>query len=102
MRIVKEAILSFALDPNTGKIDMDLIATGRSSATRTLVNEIREHILGVLAKSKFITLTSLLEVFRPKPGFTDNLLKEALSMLVSDADVAVEGTGDSALIVRQT
>lgn len=44
MRLVREAMLSYAIDPLTGKIDMDLITTGKSSALRERQAELRRQI----------------------------------------------------------
>jgi len=44
-RLVRVAIQEAAMDPRTGTIDMDLIATGRSASARSrvlaLANEVR-------------------------------------------------------------
>lgn len=44
-RLIHEAILSFAVDPITGKIDMDLINTGRSNTQRKLLSMIKNFVI---------------------------------------------------------
>lgn len=49
IRLVRDAMLSNAIDPLTGKIDMDLINTGKSSALRERQAELKRHIKALLA-----------------------------------------------------
>lgn len=42
--LMKIAIQQAATDPNTGKIDMDVIVTGKTSASRQKVQTIAEKI----------------------------------------------------------
>ena len=42
--MIREAMLSYAIDPLTGKIDMDLISTGKSSALRERQAELKKQI----------------------------------------------------------
>jgi DNA replication licensing factor MCM4 len=51
VRLMKVAMQSAATDPTTGTIDMDLIATGRSAADRSLVG----HLLNSL-RERFRTM----------------------------------------------
>lgn len=44
IRLVREALLSYAIDPLTGKIDMDLISTGKSSALRERQAELKKQV----------------------------------------------------------
>ena len=44
LRLVKEALHSYAIDPLTGKIDMDLINTGKSSVWRENMQELKRQI----------------------------------------------------------
>lgn len=50
IRLIREALLSYAIDPLTGKIDMDLINTGKSGAIREKVTQIKNIILDILNK----------------------------------------------------
>ncbi|RKP18631.1 MCM-domain-containing protein [Rozella allomycis CSF55] len=59
LRLVKNALLHYAIDPSTGRIDMDLITTGRSSASRDLLEKLRSAIISNLS-SKQIKFDQLL------------------------------------------
>lgn len=49
IRLVKSAILSYALDPVTGKIDMDLINTGKGSAFRQKAADLKRHVTALIS-----------------------------------------------------
>lgn len=49
IRLVREALLANAIDPLTGKIDMDLIATGKSSALRERQAELKRQVRAMLS-----------------------------------------------------
>jgi DNA replication licensing factor MCM4 len=44
VRLMRVATQSAATDPTTGTIDMDLITTGRSAASRTLASQLSEAL----------------------------------------------------------
>lgn len=48
IRLIREAMLSYAIDPLTGKIDMDLISTGKSSALRERQAELKKQVKGMI------------------------------------------------------
>lgn len=50
IRLVREALLTYAIDPLTGKIDMDLINTGKSGALREKMEHIKSIIVDILNK----------------------------------------------------
>lgn len=50
IRLVREALLSYAIDPLTGKIDMDLITTGKSSALRERMSDLKRHVKTYLSE----------------------------------------------------
>lgn len=61
IRLVREALLSYAIDPLTGKIDMDLINTGKSSALRERQADLKRQVKAMimnkgLASIEFATL----------------------------------------------
>ncbi|KAI8971815.1 MCM2/3/5 family-domain-containing protein [Mycotypha africana] len=47
-RLLREAIKDYATDPKTGRIDMDLILSGRSSNERIIQNSLKEAIMSKL------------------------------------------------------
>lgn len=54
--MVREALLQNAIDPLTGRIDMDLITTGRSAAARERQEELK-RVLKMLLANRPITAT---------------------------------------------
>lgn len=61
IRLIREAMLSYAIDPLTGKIDMDLITTGKSSALRERQAELKRQVKSMIqskghASIEFATL----------------------------------------------
>lgn len=48
IRLIREAMLSYAIDPLTGRIDMDLISTGKSSALRERQAELKKQIKSMI------------------------------------------------------
>ena len=51
LRLVKCALQQAATDPVTGTLDMDLITTGRSAASRGAVRQLAQDVLGVLREA---------------------------------------------------
>lgn len=56
IRIIKDSILSYAIDPITGRIDMDVIMTGKSSAVREQVADLKKEVKDFLASKNIPTL----------------------------------------------
>ncbi|XP_077301402.1 uncharacterized protein LOC143921976 [Arctopsyche grandis] len=50
VRLIKESLLLYALDPRTGKVDIDMVITGRSAADVRDIDNIRERILKIVKK----------------------------------------------------
>lgn len=50
IRLVKVATQSAATDPRTGKIDMDLITTGKSASSRLRMNDLVRSLRETLAQ----------------------------------------------------
>lgn len=44
LRLIRDAMLSYAIDPLTGRIDMDLVTTGKSSALRERQAELKRQV----------------------------------------------------------
>ena len=81
-------MLFYAMDPETGRIDMDLIISGRSSAQREALRVLKDKIL-VLVRSKSMKIQKLLENI----GETYSNIEEALKELESEEVVTVDWTG---------
>lgn len=52
LRLVKSALQQAAVDPRTGTIDMDLITTGRSAATRQRIGDIAKAVKEIITSSE--------------------------------------------------
>lgn len=48
LRLIRDAMLSYAIDPLTGRIDMDLVTTGKSSALRERQAELKRQVKSML------------------------------------------------------
>lgn len=46
--MIRDAMLSYAIDPLTGKIDMDLVTTGKSSALRERQAELKKQVKAMI------------------------------------------------------
>ncbi len=55
-RLLKEAIKLSALDPETGRIDLDLITTGYGSYERRLLTVMREEIRRMLNRANITNI----------------------------------------------
>jgi DNA replication licensing factor MCM4 len=104
MRLLRVATQSAATDPRTGKIDMDLINTGRSASSRLrtaqLVNLLKDKLDGRL-QSGSITFQNLMElVQQEQQEVTTQELQAAIRQLVDDDAVVTSGTGYNITIAR--
>jgi DNA replication licensing factor MCM4 len=104
MRLLRVATQSAATDPRTGKIDMDLINTGRSASSRLrtaqLVNLLKDKLDGRL-QSGSITFQNLIElVQQEQQEVTTQELQAAIRQLVDDDAVVTSGTGYNITIAR--
>lgn len=80
-------MLMFALDPLTGKIDMDLIMTGQSSYLRNLIEEVKKFVIEEMNKntSKSIPATSMVQTIRNTfKNIKEDLIKSALKDLLDE------------------
>lgn len=91
VRLMKVATQSAATDPTTGTIDMDLITTGRSAASRTLATQLAEAL-----REKFLSMgPQTLRIDELRQGCMEDTgmdvplaaLREALAMLERDSVV---------------
>lgn len=65
-RLVKEALHSYAIDPLTGKIDMDLINTGKSSVWRENMQELKRQLRVFIqgTEKKIMDMQTLVSIFK--------------------------------------
>jgi DNA replication licensing factor MCM4 len=95
IRLVREAMLSNAVDPLTGKIDMDLINTGKSSALRERQADLKRQIKALLAARPspsldFGTLHAEMSAQSSIP-VNDKWLRDVLEELVEEEFIRVTG-----------
>lgn len=75
IRLIKESLLLYALDPRTGKIDIDMIITGKSASEGKYIDDVRESVLKhVKRKTNYSDLLAAL-------GVEERALSEALREL---------------------
>ncbi len=78
VRLIKESLLLYAIDPVTGKIDMDMVITGQSARKMKLLDDLRKEIMKNIRKSvSFVDLQS-------KLGVDDKMLRDALADLENE------------------
>ncbi|OIR57021.1 MAG: DNA replication licensing factor Mcm4 [Amphiamblys sp. WSBS2006] len=94
VRLLKGAILSYATDPTTGKIDMDIISTGRSRANRDQEELLKKAIVSVLEKKKGkpLSFKDLQATLQAPNSFlvSDKLLVDALTELHDEETISME------------
>lgn len=96
IRLVREALLANAVDPLTGKIDMDLINTGKSSALRERQADMKRHIKALLAARpapSSLDLGTLLAEMAAQSSIPVNekWLRDVLEELVEEDFIRVTG-----------
>lgn len=57
LRLIREALLSNAIDPLTGKIDMDLLTTGKSAALRERQAELKKQVRNYFIEKNCTSIT---------------------------------------------
>lgn len=50
IRIIKESLLLYAVDPRTGKIDIDMVISGRSASEVKHIEDVKETLLKIVKK----------------------------------------------------
>lgn len=55
-RLMREAMYCYAIDPLTGKIDMDLVTTGKSNAARERQEELKRSIKNWVANNNIMSI----------------------------------------------
>ena len=93
VRLMKVATQSAATDPTTGTIDMDLITTGRSAASRTMAGQLAEALREKMMSMgpQTVRLDELRQSCMEDTGMEVpvNALREALAVLERDGVVRV-------------
>ena len=89
-------MLSYAMDPLTGKIDMDLITTGKSSAIRDRQADLKKHVKALisekgLVKFDFATLAALI-TSQSSIRVNEGWLKDVVEELVDEDFLSAVGS----------
>ncbi|ORD94043.1 MCM4 [Enterospora canceri] len=86
VRLIKESLLLYALDPRTGKIDMDMVISGHSKSKTKLIEDLKKEILGVIkrSKKKNILVERIQEELK---GLDDQILQEAIMELANEEEI---------------
>lgn len=97
VRLMKSAIKDYATDPKTGKIDMNLVQTGKSVVQRKLQEDLAREIIRILTDHSSDTMTfnelvrQINEHSQDKVDNTD--ISESLARLQQEDKVVVLGEG---------
>uniref|UniRef100_A0A915Q7V6 DNA replication licensing factor MCM4 n=1 Tax=Setaria digitata TaxID=48799 RepID=A0A915Q7V6_9BILA len=91
----REALKQSAVDPSTGRVDINILAAGISSTSRQIIDELAEAIRGELSQRHgiLVSLKKLVQRLRQNDlSFTRELFDEAINSLIKN-EVLVR-TGD--------
>ncbi|KAI9485619.1 MAG: MCM2/3/5 family-domain-containing protein [Benjaminiella poitrasii] len=96
-RLLREAIKDYAIDPKTGRIDMDLILSGTASHERNLQNSMKEALLSKLASytSARVDYSRLFREFNEQSQLSvDNkTFDDVLKALQGEGRISMSGEG---------
>lgn len=85
VRIVRESMLIYAIDPKTGKIDMEMITTGKSSYKKRMMREISAKI-----KDKVKSKILINELFVMLNGHEEKLIMDCVKNMENDEELIIE------------
>ncbi|WEL38097.1 minichromosome maintenance P-loop domain-containing protein [Encephalitozoon hellem] len=88
VRIIRESLLMYAIDPSTGKVDMDMVITGRSTSRNKMLESLKDAIL-LMVKDK----VEVSEIVK-RTGADEKMVQEALEELVLE-DKLIGSTKES-------
>ncbi|KAI5187335.1 DNA replication licensing factor MCM4 [Nematocida homosporus] len=89
MRLIKDSIHIYAIDPVTGRIDMELIHSGKTTAAIQQEEDLKEEVLKALGKGS--TIPALLERLLPKFRLTEKSLLSTLEELQDEGKLVLDG-----------
>jgi DNA replication licensing factor MCM4 len=92
-RLLSSAMQTAAIDPRTGRVDMDLIHTGRSAAQRTHMHELAAELKRFLSGRNVIRFQQLLVLMQQQSSIevTADDLRDALRLLSDEEFVTMAG-----------
>lgn len=88
VRVVKESLLMYAIDPSTGKVDMDMITTGRSASKNKLLENLKDAIMLMMSKR-----VSVAEIVKHTCA-DERLVREALHELEVEEKIVISPRDD--------
>lgn len=86
VRLIRESMLMYAIDPLTGKLDIDLVMAGRSAGQRKAMEELKKQIQSIVKKKKRCTMAELIV----EAGEGERAVKEAVDELCDEEVVFLE------------
>ncbi|OAG29628.1 DNA replication licensing factor MCM4 [Nematocida displodere] len=89
IRLIKDSLHIYAIDPVTGRIDMELIHTGKTTASLQMEETLKEEILKLLGKGT--TIPILLERLTQNTRLTEKGLRFALTELQEEGKLILDG-----------
>jgi DNA replication licensing factor MCM4 len=92
-RLLSSAMQTAAIDPRTGRVDMDLIHTGRSAAQRTHMHELAAELKRFLSGRNVIRFQQLLVLMQQQSSIevTADDLRDALRLLSDEEFLTMAG-----------
>ncbi|KAH9386788.1 DNA replication licensing factor MCM4 [Nematocida major] len=89
IRVIKDSLLMYAVDPVTGRIDMELLHTGKTSAAIKEEDALRELIMKCIGKGS--TVQKVLEALNATGRVPEKTLMSILEELQEEGKILVDG-----------
>lgn len=89
IRIIKDSLHIYAVDPVTGRIDMDLLYTGKTAAALKQEEDLKELVLKIIGKGT--TIPRLLDALSKTVRIQERNLVNILEELQEDGKVLIDG-----------
>ncbi|EIJ89422.1 DNA replication licensing factor MCM4 [Nematocida parisii] len=89
IRIIKDSLHIYAVDPVTGRIDMELLHTGKTTAALKLEDDLKELILRDIGKGS--TVPKLMESLNTTARIQEKVLMSILEELQEDGKIMIDG-----------
>lgn len=89
IRIIKDSLHIYAVDPITGRIDMELLHTGKTTAALKMEEELKEHIMKAIGKGS--TVHDLLETLNKTMRTQEKTVMSILEELQEEGKLLVDG-----------
>ncbi|KAM0687925.1 MCM DNA helicase complex subunit [Conglomerata obtusa] len=84
IRIIRESMLTYAVDPRTGKVDMEMVNTGKSSLNKRIIKEISNKIKNLIGNKKSIS-----EILNLMKEYEERCIREAIMEMEREGIIAV-------------